>query len=305
MDIAIEAYNSRIVPLFTYAAEVTSIAADEIKKLEKLRITFLKKILNCCKSTSTAFILLELNQIPIHALIEIRLLSYYYRIKQMEERSLTKEVHNHYKSTSKWFQSVQNTMKKYNLPEITKQTKQEWNNLIKSKIMSKCRNNQLKEIQTQSQPSHLLSICTTTLPTPGILTYAKLTHSRNIFRLRSGNNALYNHQQRYLKVDKEDRRCPLCWTENENESHFLLRCQYYDHERRQLITTLIQQSQQFLAPQELENLKSQLTNDKYMIQLLLFEARYPLEARKFRDNWEITIPKHINNLFKIRTKLLH
>ena len=60
-------------------------------------------------------------------------------------------------------------------------------------------------------------------------------------KIRISNSILLNiEKSRHLKIPVEQRMCPLCKQEIEDEYHFIMKCQNLDELRNKLLTKLFQ-----------------------------------------------------------------
>ena len=66
-------------------------------------------------------------------------------------------------------------------------------------------------------------------------------HRNALVKLRSGTNCLFLEKGRYENIPPQDRVCPLCENEVENNEHFLFKCSKLQLERDKWLGNLYQQ----------------------------------------------------------------
>lgn len=110
-----------------------------------------------------------------------------------DPRSIIYLVFSFSKEQSKWYRSVTQITAKYGFDETPIKIKKEWSLKVKSTVLSYWR---LKYIAEMSLITRLKDTLSFPDNLGGLDSYFKYKNSKLIFKLRSGNNALDDHQRK-------------------------------------------------------------------------------------------------------------
>jgi hypothetical protein len=227
-------------PKILYASEVIDPPDHRIlQKLEKLRLRYFKRVLNCSITTANDFIMFEMQEIPIIDHMLIRSLTLYHRLQHLPSNMLVHKIYTLMSPQSTWMNRIQIGAKKYNIniQDLPKQISA-WKNIIHTNIKHHWRTQQLTSISLSTQ---LIDFNLLQQPNPGINNYLRFFHPKSakfVLRLRSGNNYLSYHQQRMENISADNRYCVLCLGNPETAQHHLITCTATSHLRQTLLNNI-------------------------------------------------------------------
>ncbi len=121
-----------------------------------------------------------------------------------------------------------------------------WKSIVKKAVLSREQSAWWRSVSVSSMLQ--LYSCIQQQDRIGLALYLTVPHGgwhdriligrRALTRLRSGNSELRIHTGRFEQLERRMRLCEQCGVEVEDTRHFLLRCNYYEEQRRQLFTQL-------------------------------------------------------------------
>ena len=143
IDIQIQLFDSMVLPILLYGAEVWGI--KEFKEIEKLHLKFLKHCLGICNSTCNNMVYGELGRFPLEIKIKIRIISYWSNLLNPNTVKLSKRMYQYLLELDQ-----QNT---YTSP---------WISYVK-KVLNECGRSDLWINQTTINPQIVKPLITQTL----------------------------------------------------------------------------------------------------------------------------------------------
>lgn len=250
-------FDHTIKPILLYNSEVWGSYNVSFKKLsnnsfnpdeffknlqcEKLHLKFSKWVLGVHKKSVNFAVLSELGRFPLHFDILKYLISYWYRLENLDNTfPLLKDAYScsvslHENNKQSWYSMVNKVLEFLNINNCSKNF-----GIYKFKNFLK---NKLAEIYTK-----LWYKTKSSLKEGKLCTYFKLKqhfgfenylseitkfeYRKSICKLRISAHKLMIEVGRYVKIDRNERYCNKCTSgEIEDEIHFLIKCHKYHQQR--------------------------------------------------------------------------
>ena len=282
-------YNSTIVPIYHYGAEVWGY--KEQHRINKIHERAMRMYLGVTNKTPLPSLYCETGWSKTITMRKIQMINFWLKIYNMNENRLTKKVFvEDYKlallGSNNWNSDVKNILeeieetdlfygigveqKKKRRLNITKklEIKEEKDIMENIKTLPKLRT--YKNIKLDNSTEH----------------YVKYVMNRKkrslIAQLRIGILPINIETGRHRNEEVKDRTCPNCTESVENEHHFLLECKLYENIRTELFT-LFEERNGF----QCQNLP---TDEKYFLLLNINNIIYHTgnfieKAMEIRDNY--------------------
>ena len=257
--LAIKMFDSQIAPIMQYTTEVW-FQNKEIPVLEKIHLNYLKNTMRVKPSSSTKAIYAECGRFPLIIKQKCQMIKYWKRVVGMNKNYIVKKAYNstlelHDHGQLNWCTSVKSILNEAQL-------QQAWEN----QSMDDKQFASLKECLHRSymdqclENIHDLNVC------PKLRTYKlfkeefkfenyllstkNLNHTLSLFRFRISSHNLRIETGRYSrpKTPENERICIYCTSQAiESESHFLLNCNLYNNERKELLEMITRYLPDFIS----------------------------------------------------------
>ena len=231
-------FDACIAPIIMYGCEVWAPYLNhEYSKwntniIERLHMQFLKRILGVNRSTTNDLVRAELGRVPLVSLALSRNINYIRNIKLKNNSILVKQAYNYECSVDK------------NRPNILSLTKTYEDNfkiflnedpltITRNKLRTTifCLFNWIwqNEIQKFTKAEKYVQFKTNLKYEKYLSTIKNRKHrvAYTKYRLSDHKLSIEQGRRKNPKIPRDLRICPLCQTEVENETHFLLKCKAY------------------------------------------------------------------------------
>ena len=236
----IRLFDACIAPILLYGSEVWApyINHDytkwESNPIEKIHTQYLKRLLGVNRSTTNILVRGETGRNPLLASIITRNISYIKYIDNKSDSTLVKQAFNYESLKKDNRQTLLSLMQKYenslklhltNNQDIKTASKYKLNKAVYEEF------NCLWQLQIPLYPkADTYKLFKNRLKFENYLTNIKNRSQRvtfTKFRLSDHNLFIEEGRRRRPKIPREQRICPLCSVEVENEIHFLTSCNVY------------------------------------------------------------------------------
>ena len=242
--LAVKIFNSQIKPILLYGSEVWAPFSKydydnwDTCEIEQSHTQFLKRTLGCKIQTPNLMIRAEVDSNPLLTNIISRSISFLKHLSESKDtiakHSLLYELENNDEG------NILRLVRKYYPDLIEKLSTDECKNIKMSAIKENCRS----QYQTiWFDKIHSLTKAVSYIShkrLPCFEKYLKSVHNRNhkiaLCRFRTSSHDLMIEKGRYFKpkIPRDERKCPHCKNEVENETHFLTQCTLYNEYRNKL-----------------------------------------------------------------------
>ena len=238
IDLQLKLFDHTVVPILTYACEVWGY--ENLDMIEKVQNDFLRRI-TCSKKCTPLYMLYgELGRYPLEITIKSRMIGFWYRITHGNPLKLSSVLYQcllHSSNiNSKWLTCIKSIFTKIGRPDIW-QSQQNFHLKSVSFLVKKILIDQYMQdwYSKSSQSSRALTYFSFkqdyVLERYFILLPRKLY--QQIFKIRTSNHKLPIETGRWDDIEISERKCPLCHTNDRgDEYHYLLRCPYFEAERK-------------------------------------------------------------------------
>ena len=224
-DSALIMYNSVLVSTLFYNCQAWSnITKEDVLKLERMQLKFLKRIMQAPMSTTNCFVFLEFGVLPTKYVIDIRQLTFLHHICNLDSDDPVKQVYESQKKLpyeKNWANNIITVIEKYDLGEpaarINRMNKNGWKKLVKSSVSNQAFIQMTNECRSKSKTS---SLSYNSLKRQSYLYEYNTNHAKMIFKFRSRTISCKVNQ----KSSFTDLKCRLCKSCEETQDH-IINCQ--------------------------------------------------------------------------------
>lgn len=205
-----------------------------MQNLERVHTQFLRQLLGVPISTPNKFILAEFGRLPLkHSWLQ-QSLKYLSRLQQMDEGRLCKVAFSADTQLGLgWFQGLRDELRRQHCISIAR-TPADFDSLSSSHAL---KDSFILQGMTADACNHLQSTyfsLKTEFRCEPYIDQSKNKHVRNsLARFRVGCHWLQVCMGRRRQVDYDQRRCPACNSQVEDEVHAVFQCRTYTHQRLQ------------------------------------------------------------------------
>ena len=233
--LAIKIFNSQIAPILLYGSEIWGPYMDydyatwDKDKTERVHTQYLKRILGCNFHTSNNMVRAEVGARPLILQILKRVISYINSVKKRKFSTVNTAFE--FESKNDINPNISTYIDKFNLIE---------GNLIdvkKHKLNKICQDNYDRYwwgVVNDSPKAISFVMFKRSVCLEKYLHQVKnLKNKKALSRFRLSNHSLMIEIGRHLRprLERNERKCPICKDEVENEIHFLTKCPLYTDER--------------------------------------------------------------------------
>ena len=236
-------FDAQIKPMMLYAAELWGIASDEsIATIEKVHMFACKRLLGVTPRTPNALVQAELNRYPLKIDAQTRAVKYWAKLQRLEDHRLPKQAYlrelNEVNKPNNWAEEIRKIL-------VTNGYAYVWENGGIEFIKSFCRSFKQRLIDQFWQNWHAelynsdrYEIYRSLKLNHSLETYVEslsISKFRSVYaRFRMGITKIRNNERFHHPLSS--RKCLVCeLDENEDESHFLLKCPLYDDLRQRFL----------------------------------------------------------------------
>lgn len=234
--------------MLTYGLELLSPGKKSFEKLDLFQKKTIKHILSIPVKAADPVVYILTGLLPMEGLIDLKSLNFFRNICTQEEESMERRILERQlqvKSTrsKSWAICIQNLLWKYDLQDIqyyltSHLTKQEWKNLVESKVVTYWKHRIELASQSYSSLKYLNKQYTygEYHPLLQVPCRSSFEVSRMPARMRilTGTITLQSTRAKFNQNDV-DPRCVLCHEEPETVEHFLYNCEPLSDVRQPII----------------------------------------------------------------------
>ena len=254
--ISLKLFETLIKPILLYCSDFWGILKlPKTNPIEVVQNSIYKQLLGVQRQTPTVGILLELGQIPLSIYAKKMAFKNWLRIaKQKISNNLVWKSYEYALSLNfVWPTQFKENLAKAGMADtfINEQKKNELNNIFQ-RMCDIFHQNAFADIKRPDSKLRTYSLIKSEIGIEKyILETNKVTDRINLSRLRLSNHGLNIEKGRHNFTKKENRNCPFCPQNVEDEIHATTECRLYTHLRQNLYTSLHIESLQFerLEPQ--------------------------------------------------------
>ena len=281
--VTMKLFQTLIKPILLYSSDFWGVLKmPKNNPLENLHMKFCKQLLGVQRQTTNIGVLLELGQIPLQIYAIKSAIKNWTRIAGQEtcNELLIKSYRFSLSKNLNWPSQVKQTLSKIGMMEsfITK------DNSTPLKLFQRLcdifHQNSFSEISKDRSKLRTYNLIKTKI---GMEDYLKINignkHRISLTKLRLSNHTLMIEKGRHLKLDRNQRYCPFCSNEVEDEIHFMITCKNYAAERYELFDQMGRIYPTFTHIKDEDKFKMLLTN----INILDKTAQYISKSFEKRD----------------------
>ena len=230
-------FDTYINSILSYGAEVWGF--HKAPDVEKVHLSYLKKILGVKRSCSNALVYFELGRYPLSVTRKSKIFKYWLKVRSSENCILKACYDEMVKTNYKWIGDIKNELNSLGLLYIFDDT---------------CANDvrNLKIIESRMKDIYAQSVLGNITQSPKGRLYQHLVdhftlqsylrkpinplYKTYISRFRLSSHTLKIEQGRYTNDRRENRKCTLCnLNDIEDEFHFVLKCPFYSLLRKNYV----------------------------------------------------------------------
>ena len=286
IKMALKLFNSQIVPILLYGAEVWGpymgfdYPSWEKGKIERVHTQFLKRILGCNIQTSNNMIRGEVGNRPLLIDVIKRVVTY---TKNIKERP-TSAVYSAYEfeSTNDITPNFCNFIDKFDL---------NCDNIFetsKSKLNKLCLDSYDRywwgEIGNSPKATTYVTFKRSIKCERYLSQIDNLKHKKSLSRFRLSNHSLMIEKGRHMRprVERSERKCFKCKVDVEDEFHFVIKCPLYATERKVLFDAFSNKCKNFDSLTEEQKFIFILSNEDMDLTKIL--AKFLFRSFKIRES---------------------
>lgn len=241
IDLQLKLFDHTILPILTYSCEVWGYENCQI--LERVHLSFLKRIIKAKKSTPNYMVYSELGRYPLEITIKTRMIAYWSRLLNGKETKLSRQIYNTMVNKqafqSKWVKSVKSILTDIGRPDIW-ESQNVTNTLHISKKVSQILKDQFFQNMNSSSQESTKRRNYFAFKNNFTLEKYLLTLPKSLYiplaKFRTGNHRFPVETGRWLSVDYQDRKCKLCnRMDIGDEYHYLFVCEKFCNERNKYL----------------------------------------------------------------------
>ena len=208
----------------------------------QVRRSFLKTILRTSSKMPSAAIEGDFGLLSFEEILAIQKLNYYHHVVNSKGTSLLSKVMSDVKGDSEWVALVKKLAQNYNvsLEQAADMSESEWKKSVRLLVTEVGERTWMDSKRTSTMLSIDYNRIKNYRRKEDYLKRGWRAASLRL-KMRSGCNGLRSHQDRFLRVGRQNRLCPVCGLrEIESVFHFLIRCPVYETLRQQFRDELLQ-----------------------------------------------------------------
>ena len=233
----------------------------------------------------------ELGKFPIEFKVHTSMVKYFLRLSQGTGNKLVNDAFKCAKETdSQWVQTITRLLKINGFSNVLHSPLVVNRNIFPKVFLKRLQDIYLQQLRYSdfSKVNYYMESCHEGIGYT-FQNYIEKVRNPNyrkvLAKLRSGTNWLFLEKGRYENIPPQDKVCPLCENEVENNEHFLFRCSKLQLERDKWLGNLYQQ---------IKDLKNKPSN---------YQCRKVLTLNFENENVCKMVAKGISNMYTVREKL--
>ena len=264
-------YESMIEPILLYGSDLWGASSVCTKDINKIYLWFIRIVLNIKATTSNIITTGESGIIPPKVKCHINAILYFIRLNSLPCGSVVKSVFIelrklHDMGFHNWYTKVLQLARNYGIDPIAldfcEGTKKNIKSIIKTAFVGSWKSDLYNLIDNPSLRTYsLIKVDFTYEPYLTLIIKPKYLHA--FTRFRAGSHTLEIERGRYTnpRTPRENRLCVACG-EVEDELHFLISCQLYQHERAILFDKVSNIYPTFIISHSIDKFIFLMTNNK-------------------------------------------
>ena len=230
-------FDTYINSILSYGSEVWGF--HKAPDVEKIHLTYLKKVLGVKRSCSNALVYFELGRFPMCITRKLKIFKYWQKIRSSDNCILKSCYDEMVNTNDPWIANIKNELNSLGLLYIFEEPcKNDANNfkLIESRMKDIYAQTALANI-TESPKGRLYQHLVDHFTLQQYLRKPINPLYRNfISRFRLSSHSLKIEQGRYTNDRRDNRKCTFCRLNDiEDEFHFVLKCPFYSELRKRYI----------------------------------------------------------------------
>ena len=248
IDVILDLFEKTILPILTYGCELWGF--EQFEALNKHQRKFYKLVLKLRTSTPTLMVFGETGQFPISITIKTRMLCFWFKLISPSNNKLSStiyklllKIHNNSNNTheNSYLKFIRSCLIEVGLPNL-------WNSQdvvgINFSWFKSHVNQRLKDLFIQDWYSHIdndsiftnYRLFKTSFKQEDFLKFLPNDCAITLVRFRTTNNCLPVNTLRYENIDRHDRLCTKCNTNDiGDEYHYLFICPFFKKKRIELL----------------------------------------------------------------------
>ena len=233
-------FDHTVLPILTYSAEIWGYENSVI--LERIHCEFMRKILHLRKSTPLYMLYAETGRHPIELTIKCRMISFWNRIITGDENKLAHKLYKYMLNlpnfNSKWISKIKEILAETGRNDLwINQYNQQLNSsTLKTIIKQRLLDQNLQRWHASLNDSNkgkMYSTFKENIKIEGYLTSLNNRDALNLLKFRTGNHRFPVETGRWSGIDISERKCQLCQLNDVgDEFHYLLKCTFFEKERK-------------------------------------------------------------------------
>ena len=253
----IKLFDSLVCPILLYGSEVWEPFINQSddkwdnSEIEKVHTQFLKRIIGVNRSTSNIMVRADLGRYPLRSRILLRNIRYLKKIKQKEDKTLVRQAYSYEKIHSEARITIENTTRSFEnkLKDILNKEITLYNlsnYKLKEYINLVFRENWTTKLTNSSKADSYKSF--KSFPKFESL-YEHVNNRKHLnsltkFRLSDHKLLIEEGRRNRPILPRNERLCKKC-DKIEDENHFLIKCDLYKNDRKEMFRLIIQEYPSF------------------------------------------------------------
>ena len=240
----ISLFDTYVLSILNYSCEIWG--NHKGAELEKIHLNFLKNILGVKKTTSNCLTYFECGRLPLRIIRIIRVFKFWFRLLCTDSCILKHSYQwfvDHVNETNarytNWANFIKIQLCELGLSEL-------WYNqenltfkihfpLIKQRIIDNCVQSFYSEMTNSPKCFLYKNIVDNFTLQFYLCKPIPVTLKRMLSKIRLSSHQLLIESGRHYNIPRNERMCPLCRMELEDEYHFILKCSFYSELRSRFI----------------------------------------------------------------------
>ena len=231
-------FDSLIKPILLYGSDFWGcLKLPNNNPVENLYMQFLRQVLGVQKNTTSVGVLLEIGRTPLKLEAQRLSLKNWERIKNEDANILvTTSYKNAVEKELDWNKTICDLISKHGMQYRIEEGSSGLGDAFLGKAKDMFHQEAFEQISRPESKLRTYSLIKTVIGKEGYLDQIRNTKYRQkLTKLRLSNHQLMIEKGRHMKLEKDERICPVCSEGVEDEIHFLLNCKQYDSLREPLL----------------------------------------------------------------------
>ena len=278
-------YDSLVSPILLYCSEIwgTDLISKDTDPIEKFHLKFIKEILGVnCKASNDAC-RAELARFPLKYKIKYSVIGFLAHILS-DENTLVFEIYNSTKKSNPWIKSTENILNLLGYSYLLNNQILLKPSLlqIKQRIIDQCAQEQYSNIKNSQKLEFFLSVYRMGKRPHYVDKLINITDRSMLCKIRISAHQLMIEKGRHLNIPKNNRLCPLCDSNIEDEDHFLFKCNDYKTQRTIFENKIINHHKLYKKISNKDKVNIMMNSNS--IQILKMSSNFISNCLEFRKN---------------------